>query len=77
MTKSIRKKRSVELGALPPNPRNLSLSGQNGCFWFDYNRGTCAEDRAPQKCDPSADSSAGNGRGGFGRPDFKLARLCT
>ena len=22
----------VELGALPPNPRNLALSGQNGCF---------------------------------------------
>src|SRR5258705_9718709 len=32
MTESIRKKSFVELGALPPNPRNLPLSGQNGCF---------------------------------------------
>ena len=32
MTESIRKKSFVELGALPPNPRNLALSGQNGCF---------------------------------------------
>jgi hypothetical protein len=32
MTESIRKKSIVELGALPPNPRNLALSGQNGCF---------------------------------------------
>jgi hypothetical protein len=32
MTESIRKKSIVELGALPPNPRNLALFGQNGCF---------------------------------------------
>lgn len=32
MTEPIRKKSIVELGALPPNPRNLALSGQNGCF---------------------------------------------
>ena len=32
MTESIRNKSIVELGALPPNPRNLALSGQNGCF---------------------------------------------
>ena len=32
MTDAIRKKSLVELGALPPNPRNLPLSGQNG-FW--------------------------------------------
>lgn len=37
MTESIRKKTIVELGALPPNPRNLPLSGRNGCFCFDYN----------------------------------------
>jgi len=30
MTESIRKKSFVELGALPPSPRNLALSGQNG-----------------------------------------------
>src|SRR5215831_10124650 len=29
---AIRKKSFVDLGALPPNPRNLPLSGQNGCF---------------------------------------------
>jgi hypothetical protein len=28
----MRKKSFVELEALPPNPRNLALSGQNGCF---------------------------------------------
>jgi hypothetical protein len=32
MIESIRKKSIIELGALPPNPRNLALSGQNGCF---------------------------------------------
>ena len=32
MTDSIRKKSLVQLGALPPNPRNLPLSGQNGRF---------------------------------------------
>lgn len=32
MTEFIRKESSVELAALPPNPRNLPLSGQNGCF---------------------------------------------
>ena len=32
MTEFIRKESFVELGALPPNPRNLALSGQNGCF---------------------------------------------
>ena len=32
MTESMRKKSFVALGALPPNPRNLPLSGQNGCF---------------------------------------------
>jgi hypothetical protein len=32
MTEFIRKESFVELGALPPNPRNLPLSGQNGCF---------------------------------------------
>ena len=32
MTESNRKKSIFELGALPPSPRNLALSGQNG-FW--------------------------------------------
>ena len=32
MTEPIRNKSIVTLGALPPNPRNLALSGQNGCF---------------------------------------------
>ena len=32
MTEPIRKKSIVKLGALPPNPRNLPLSGQNGRF---------------------------------------------
>ena len=32
MTKPIRKESFIELGALPPNSRNLALSGQNGCF---------------------------------------------
>jgi hypothetical protein len=32
MTETIRKKSIVELRALPPTPRNLALSGQNGCF---------------------------------------------
>jgi hypothetical protein len=40
MTESIRKKSIVELGALPPNPRNLPLSGQNRCFGSIYNEGT-------------------------------------
>ncbi len=31
MTESTRKTGIIELGALPPNPRNLPLSGQNGC----------------------------------------------
>jgi len=29
---SIRNESFIELGARPPNPRNLPLSGQNGCF---------------------------------------------
>ena len=29
-----------EMGALPPSPWNLTLSGQNGDFGFDYNGGT-------------------------------------
>ena len=43
---------------LCPKPRNLPLSGQNGCFGSIYNEAP-GEDRAPQECDPSADSSAG------------------
>src|SRR5205085_10797113 len=41
---------------LCPKPRDLSLWGQNG---WPYNESTGAEDRATQRCDPSADSSAG------------------
>jgi hypothetical protein len=40
MTESIRKKSFVELGALPPNPRNFSAFRPEWLFWFDYNRGT-------------------------------------
>jgi hypothetical protein len=40
MTEFIRKESFVELGALPPNPRNLPPLGQNGCFCLDYNGGT-------------------------------------
>lgn len=32
MTESIRNESFIKLGARPPNPRNLPLSGQNGCF---------------------------------------------
>jgi hypothetical protein len=32
MTESMQKKSFVVLGALPPNPRNLALFGQDGCF---------------------------------------------
>jgi len=38
-----------ELGALPPKPLDLPLSGQNGGFGLDYNGGTRAEDRALQE----------------------------
>ena len=49
-------------GTLSPNPWDLSLSGQN--VWL-YTGGTRTEDKAPQECDLSADSSAGMARGGF------------
>ena len=49
-------------GTLSPNPWDLTLSGQNVGF---YTGGTRTEDKAPQGCDLSADSSAGMARGGF------------
>jgi hypothetical protein len=49
-------------GTLSPNPGDLTLSGQNGRL---YTGGTRTEDKAPQGCDLSADSSAGMATGGF------------
>jgi hypothetical protein len=49
-------------GTLSPNPWDLTLSGQND--WF-YTGGTRTEDKAPQGCNLSADSSAGMAPGGF------------
>ena len=45
----------LELGALPPDPRDLTLCGPNG---MSYNEDTWAEDRATQGCNLSADPSA-------------------
>ena len=59
---SIRNGALLNSGTLSPNPWDLTLSGQNG--WL-YTGGTRTEDRAPQGCDLSADSSAGMARGGF------------
>lgn len=50
----------IHMGALPPNPRDFSLSRRNG---ERYNRNAGAEDRAPQRCDSSAASSAEMGSG--------------
>src|SRR5580704_2132317 len=50
-------------GTLSPNPWDLTLSGQNICW--RYTVGTRTEDKAPQGCDLSADSSAGMATGGF------------
>ena len=52
----------LDSGTLSPNPWDLSLSGQNvGLYTGD----TRTEDKAPQGCDLSADSSAGMTTGGF------------
>ena len=59
---STRMQASVKSGSLSPNPWDLTLSGQNG--WL-YTEGTRTEDKAPQGCDLSADSSAGMATGGF------------
>lgn len=55
-----RKRPCFEMGAPPPNPRDFSLSRQND---QSYNQSAGAEDRAPQRCDPSAASSAEMGVG--------------
>ena len=52
----------LKSGTLSPNPWDLPLYGQN--VWR-YTGGTRTEDRAPQGCDLSADSSAGMAQGGF------------
>jgi hypothetical protein len=52
----IRKWISLNSGTPSPNPWDLTLSGQN--VWL-YNEDTRTEDKAPQGCDLSADSSAG------------------
>ena len=49
-------------GTLSPNPWDLSLLGRN--VW-PYTGDTRTEDRAPQGCDPSADSRAGILKVGF------------
>lgn len=54
-----------QMGALPPNPRDFSLSSRNQ---ESYNRNAGAEDRAPQRCDPSAVSSAEMGSDGTSAP---------
>ena len=59
---SKRKAALLSSGTLSPNPWDLSHSGQNG--WL-YTEGTRTEDKAPQGCDLSADSSAGMATGGF------------
>jgi hypothetical protein len=52
----------LDSGTLSPNPWDLSLSGQNvGLYTGD----TRTENKAPQGCDLSADSSAGMATGGF------------
>jgi len=60
--RAVGRKVSANSGTLSPNPWDLALWGQN--VWFKL-RDTRTEDRAPQGCDPSADSSAGMARGGF------------
>jgi len=72
MTESIRKKSIVELGALPPNPRNLALSGQNGCWGSTTIEALEREGRAPQECDPSADSSAGMAGAASAAPNLEI-----
>jgi hypothetical protein len=57
-----RKGTSPNSGTLSPNPWDLSLWGRNVRL---YTGGTRTEDKAPQGCDLSADSSAGMTRGGF------------
>ena len=59
---SIRNGALLKSGTLSPNPWDLALSGQNG--WL-YTGRTRTEDKAPQGCDLSADSSAGMATGGF------------
>jgi hypothetical protein len=58
---SIRNEALLKSGTLSPHPWDLTLSGQNGWFYT----GTRTEDRAPQGCDLSADSSAGMTTGCF------------
>jgi len=64
-----RKGESINSGTLSPNPWDLTLWGQN--VWL-YTGGTRTEDKAPQGCDLSADSSAGMTWGGFGRPGLQI-----
>src|SRR5450631_2700121 len=67
---SIRKESLIDSGTLSPNPWDLSVSGQNRMFYTERH---WTEDRAPQGCDPSADSSAGiaQGDGQRGRPNAR------
>jgi hypothetical protein len=59
MTMKAKALRNIALpdsGTPSPNPWDLTLSSQN--VWSKL-EGTRTEDRAPQGCDPSADSRAG------------------
>ena len=72
MTESNRKKSIIELGALPPNPRNLPLSGQNGCFRSTTIK--ALERRVGLRRNATrAPTQAPEWRGGFGRPSFTFA----
>jgi hypothetical protein len=63
MAQPLRRKAALlSSGTLSPNPWDLSHSGQNG--WL-YTEGFRTEDKAPQGCDLSADSSAGMATGAF------------
>jgi hypothetical protein len=60
---------SIALGALPPNPRNLSLSGQNGCF--DSTTMEALERRIGLRRNATrAPIQAPEWQSGFGRPNF-------
>ena len=61
MTDAITKGALLDSGTPSPNPWDLALSRQN--VWSKL-EGTRTEDRAPQGCDPSADSRAGMAGGG-------------
>ena len=59
----------VILGALPPSPRNLTLSGQNSCFGSTTME--ALERRIGLRRNATrAPTQAPEWQGGFGRPNF-------